>query len=155
MSLFGVFIFMNKSYSKIRHIQESNIRLEERILIERKPSTDEVDDLKNQKNILSLFHLSSDEVREHLTNIPIETRFIRIKNCGFADFTGIDLCGIPNLTFVNLENTESNFDEQGYECAYNFGKGMYDMDYEKPKEKGFSEPTSSTDIYGKYNYSFK
>jgi hypothetical protein len=32
MTFFGVFIIMNKSYSKIRHIQESNNRLEKRLL---------------------------------------------------------------------------------------------------------------------------
>ena len=141
---------MNRSYSKIRHIQESNNRLEKRMLYEKKlVPVDKSDDLLNLKN------LNSDEVRKSLSNIPTTTKFIRIKDCEFVDFTGINLCGV-GLIFVKISNTESNFDEQNYKCAEDLGNQMYDMEVsEKPKKLGFSEPTFSTSIYGKPNYSFK
>jgi len=154
--LFWIFIIMNRSYSKIRHIQESNQNLEKRMLNERNPST-VVHRLTvpDAENMMKLNNLSSDEVRKSLSDIPETMRYIEIMNCEFADFTGINLCELPDLRFVYLKGTESNFNEQGYYCSTDLGGGIYDMEYEKPKETGFSEPSSSTDIYGKYNYSFK
>ena len=69
-----------------------------------------------------------------------------------TDFTGINLCKLPNLIFVNIEGTESNFDEQNYECATKFDDGKYDMKLEKPRKSGFFEPTSSTNMYGNFKY---
>ena len=155
MTFSQVFIVMNKSYSKIRHIQEANSKLEKRVLGERKNSSVEADDLIGVKNVFSLFRLNSAEVKEKLSNIPIDTVIIRLKDCGFADFTGINLCKLPNLFFVNIEGTESNFDEQDYECATKFQDGKYDMKNEKPKKSGFSEPTSSTNMYGNFKYNLK
>jgi hypothetical protein len=104
--------------------------------------------------LLVLQNLNSDEAIERLSNIPTTTKFIIIKDCEFIDFTGINLCGI-GLDFVKINGTESNFDEQNYECVEDIG-GVYDMSVsEKPKKLGFSEPTFSTNIYGKPNYSFK
>jgi len=140
---------MNRSYSKIRHIQESNHRLEKRMLCEEK-----IVPIDGNDRLLVLQNLNSDEAIERLSNIPTTTKFIIIKDCEFIDFTGINLCGI-GLDFVKINGTESNFDEQNYECVEDIG-GVYDMSVsEKPKKLGFSEPTFSTNIYGKPNYSFK
>jgi hypothetical protein len=111
--------------------------------------------ISNDNKLMTLNRVDSQTIRHHLSNISDTIRMIVILDSEFADFSEIDLCGLPNLQFVNLKNTDSNFEEQGYECAKEIVKGLYEMDYEKPKELGFSEPTSSTNSYGKYNYSFK
>jgi hypothetical protein len=51
--------------------------------------------------------------------------FLAILDCESADFSDVDICGLPNLTFINLQGTENNFDEQGYECLENEGNGVY------------------------------
>ena len=35
------------------------------------------------------------------------------------------MCSLPKLTFINLSGTENNFNEQGYECFNDEGKGMF------------------------------
>jgi hypothetical protein len=42
---------------------------------------------------------------------------LSIVDCESADFSDVDICGLPELAFVNLQGTENNFEEQGYECA--------------------------------------
>ncbi len=153
---------MNRSYSKIRHIQESNNNLEKRMLSETKKSTlishnksGENEVMTHNNKMMTIKMSDSKIVRNYLENIPREVRFIVIDECEFADFNGIELCGLPDLMFVRIVHTDSNFEQQSYECAKDLGNGMYDMSYKNRKELGFSEPTSSTDIYGKYNYNFK
>jgi len=149
---------MNKSFSKIRHIQESNERLEKRLLSENKKiklQSIEEQVLSQNNKMMTIKMADSKVVRNHLENIPEEVRFILIEDCEFADFTGIELCGLSDLMFVRIVHTDSNFEQQSYECAKDLGGGLYDMNYEKPKEKGFSKPTASTDMYGDYNFTFK
>jgi hypothetical protein len=43
--------------------------------------------------------------------------FLAIVDCESADFSDVDICDMPQLTYVNLSGTENNFEEQGYECA--------------------------------------
>jgi hypothetical protein len=57
------------------------------------------------QKLLSLLHLF-----DKLT-------FLAIVDCESADFSDVDICGLPELVFVNLTGTENNFEEQGYECA--------------------------------------
>ncbi len=57
------------------------------------------------QKFLSILHL--------LTDI----RFISIMDCESADFSGVDICSLPELAFINLNGTENNFKEQGYECV--------------------------------------
>ena len=57
------------------------------------------------QKFLSILHL--------LTDI----RFISIMDCESADFSGVDICSLPKLAFINLNGTENNFEEQGYECV--------------------------------------
>jgi hypothetical protein len=107
---------MNRSYSKIRHIQEANQRLEKRMLSEQ---DDEV--LR-----IALRNKSSEEVREVLTNIPKSTVLISIIDCEYADFDMVDLCNdYPNLKYVVVKNTDSNFEEQEYQCIEDSNDGMY------------------------------
>jgi hypothetical protein len=42
--------------------------------------------------------------------------FLMIVDCESADFSDVDICDMPKLTYVNLSGTEHNFEEQGYEC---------------------------------------
>jgi len=99
---------MNKSYSKIRHIQESNLKLEKKILIEQDDS---------ESNKLFLKNKSADEVREALMNISNSVILISIIGCEYADFDGVDICDEPNeLNYVFIKDTDNNFEEQRYMC---------------------------------------
>jgi hypothetical protein len=62
---------------------------------------------------------SSEVVQKILSLLPsfTELGFLAFINCESADFSDVDICGLPNLVFVNLSGTENNFDEQGYECV--------------------------------------
>jgi hypothetical protein len=70
---------------------------EHRILMERQSS-------EVVQKLLSLLHLFDKLI------------FLAIVDCESADFSDVDMCSLPNLTFVNLKGTENNFKEQGYEC---------------------------------------
>jgi len=72
----------------------------------------------DNKKIL-LRNQSSKVVQKILSLLPsfTELTFLAIMNCESADFSGVDICGLPELAFVNLNGTENNFEEQGYECA--------------------------------------
>ena len=109
---------MNRSYSKIRHIQEANQRLEKRLMNEQEDdSVDEPHyrfDRESGKILLKGAH--SRQVKKILSNLPTNLRWLAIVDCDFADFDGIDLCSFPDLKNVNLTGTENNLEEQGYEC---------------------------------------
>ena len=62
---------------------------------------------------------SSEVVQKILSLLPsfTELGFLAFLNCESADFSDVDICGLPNLAFINLNGTENNFEEQGYECA--------------------------------------
>ena len=62
---------------------------------------------------------SSEVVQKILSLLPsfTELGFLAFINCESADFSDVDICGLPNLAFINLNGTENNFEEQDYECA--------------------------------------
>jgi hypothetical protein len=72
----------------------------------------------DNKKIL-LRNQSSKVVQKILSLLPSfsELTFLGIMDCESADFSGVDVCGLPELVFVNLIGTENNFEEQGYECT--------------------------------------
>jgi hypothetical protein len=72
----------------------------------------------DNKKIL-LRNQSSRVVQKILSLLPsfTELTFLAIMNCESADFSGVDICGLPELVFVNLKGTKNNFEGQGYECT--------------------------------------
>jgi len=78
---------------------------------------DNVVEPHNQRILLR--NQSSKVVQKILSLLPsfTELTFLSFMNCESADFSDVDICGLPNLAFVNLKGTENNFEEQGYECA--------------------------------------
>ena len=74
---------------------------------------------------LMLQNKSADVVSKYLNDLSDEIRFIAILDCEYADFSGIDVCDIEKLAFVNLIGTDNNFEEQGYECVEQMGEGFY------------------------------
>ena len=148
---------MNRSYSKIRHIQESNVKLEKRMLNENESIKPLMVGFKVDGELMTITNANNETVREYLIKFSNKTRFIHLIDCEFVDFSGIDLCSSPNLIFIHIQGTDSNFKEQGYECAEEIGKNMYDMRFveEPPKKKRFSDPSVSTNMYGDFKYSYK
>jgi hypothetical protein len=57
------------------------------------------------QKLLSILHLFND------------LKLLTILNCEFADFSDVDICGLSELVFININGTENNFKEQDYECA--------------------------------------
>ena len=116
---------MNRSYTKIRHIQESNLRLEKRMLSEQ-------DDIR-----IALRNKSAKEVRDSLTNIPKSTVLLSIIDCEYADFNMVDLCNdYPNIKYVVLKNTDNNFEEQEYQCIEDSDDGRYIIE-DDPKPSSY------------------
>ena len=76
---------------------------------------------------LMLRNKSAEVVSNHLNNLSDSITFIAIINCEYADFSGIDICGIDKLMYINLVGTDNNFEEQGYECAEKDGDGFYSL----------------------------
>jgi hypothetical protein len=79
------------------------------------------------KELIHLDGASSRQVEALLNNLPKEIKFLVIINSEYADFSNIDLCGFPNLLFVNLKGTENNFEEE-VNCDYSMPlPSMYDF----------------------------
>ena len=78
---------------------------------------DNVVEPHNQRILLR--NQSSKVVQKILSLLPsfTEITFLTFMDCESADFSDVDICGLPKLVYVNLKGTENNFEEQGYECV--------------------------------------
>ena len=93
----------------------------------------------NDQSILLQYGNQSDidMVMSLLMDNSENIRFFAIWNCdGFVDFSGIDICELPKITFVSLKETKNNFEEL-FDCYYDMGGGMYDL--EKPEPPYFKD----------------
>ena len=107
---------MNRSYSKIRHIQESNKRLEKRLLSEQEMygiGRDEKGDLNFEfnDNFVLLRDLTQKKVQKYLSKLPETVMYLAIIDCEGADFSNVDICSFNILMNVNLKGTPNNFNE--------------------------------------------
>ena len=85
-------------------------------ILEKHNLLDEVNVKKNRA--LMIDGKSSEVVQKILSLLPSFTEliFLAILNCESADFSDVDICSLPELSFINLQGTENNLEEQGYEC---------------------------------------
>jgi len=107
---------MNRSYSKIRHIQESNQRLEKRLLGEDGiygKGRDESGELNFEFNdkLVLLRDLTQKKVQLYLSKLPETVMYLAIIDCEGADFSDVDICSFNILMNVNLKGTPNNFNE--------------------------------------------
>jgi hypothetical protein len=75
-----------------------------------------------------MFRTQSSEVIQsflHILPLLTDLQLLTIENCESADFSDVDICGLPKLSFINLTGTENNFDEQGFECSDKQEEGFY------------------------------
>ena len=89
------------------------------------------DDDSSFHRYFTLKNKSARVVRNFLNSLStefIETKFITLSNCEYADFSGIDICGLPKLAYIRLPNTKNNFEEQGYECVIDVEEDFYQID---------------------------
>ena len=89
------------------------------------------DDDSSFHRYFTLKNKSARVVRNFLNSLStefIETKFITLSNCEYADFSGIDICGLPKLAYIRLPNTKNNFEEQGYECVIDVEGDFYQID---------------------------
>lgn len=80
---------------------------------------------ENDGQLLMLHQKNENEVRENLTNLNRNIKFIAIIDCEYADFSNVDICSLKNLSAINLKNTPNNYEEQDYECGYEMHDGYY------------------------------
>lgn len=107
---------MNRSYSKIRHIQESNQRLEKRLLGEDKmygKGRDEegVLNFEFSENFVLLKDMTQKKVQQYLSRLHERIMFLAIVDCEGVDFSNVEICSFPILMNVNLKGTPNNFNE--------------------------------------------
>jgi hypothetical protein len=115
---------MNRSYSKIRHIQEVNQRLETRLINEQ--IFDEKEFELNSNFALATGY-NSKYVSRLLNKLPETLSYLALKDCDFADFSEIDLCnGFPDLKIVHLKGTENNLMELFGDCFEEVSPDMYE-----------------------------
>jgi hypothetical protein len=111
---------------KIIRLTESDLsKIVRRVIKEQEENNMGYEEQDTTRRQLMLRNKSANVVNRHLNNLSDEIRFIAIVNCEYADFSGIDICGIRNLMFVNVVGTDNNFDEQGYDCFDQMGEGLY------------------------------
>ena len=80
-----------------------------------------------KSNAVMFRNKSSEVIQSFLHILPLLTdlQLFTIENCESADFSDVDICGLSNLTFINLTGTENNFEEQGYECSDKQAEDFY------------------------------
>ena len=102
------------------------IRLTERDLtrlVKRVINEQQFEEMREEESIM-VSNKSEDEVREILESLPESIKFILIKNSEYADFSNIDVCSLPNLLFINLQNTENNLEDNA-NCKYDVFQSMF------------------------------
>jgi|LakMenEpi03Aug12_release.lakeMendotaPanAssembly.Ray.scaffolds.fasta_scaffold289359_2 hypothetical protein len=103
-----------------RVIKEQRMNVPRRL---KQDSEDGILELNDQTILLD--GASEETVNEVLSNLSGNERFIVIQNSEYADFSGVNICGLPELLFMNLEGTPNNFEEQGYECGEQMKEYLY------------------------------
>lgn len=102
---------------KIIRLTESQLtNLVKKVIKEQAEMEDEENDFERKDFAIMIKNKSANKVRRALENLPQGIMFLAILDCGGADFSGIDLCSFPELKMVNLKDTPSNIDEQGFDC---------------------------------------
>lgn len=102
---------------KIIRLTESQLtNLVKKVIKEQDEMEDEENDFERKDFAVMIREKSANRVRRALKNLPQELMFLAILDCEEADFSGIDLCSFPELKMVNLKDTPSNIDEQGFDC---------------------------------------
>ena len=103
-------------------------RLVKRIIKEQPEDIDSEDySSHSEKTFQKIKNASKREVDRFLENLPENTIFIQASNCEYADFSSIDVCSFPKLTFINLKGTENNLEEQVH-CDYTIPfDGVFDF----------------------------
>jgi len=81
----------------------------------------------SRNNMIMFVNQSSEVIQKLLSILHLltELTFLSIVDCESADFSGIDICSLPKLTYVNLNGTNNNLDKQDYECINSEGNGHY------------------------------
>ena len=66
-------------------------------------------------------------------------KFFHLWFCdGFVDFSGINICELPEIEFVGLKGTKSNFEEL-FDCYDKFGDNFYHIEIPYFKDERISD----------------
>lgn len=102
--------------------------------------TDNVKELMTERSII-IKNKTKDQVRQLLNSLPNGLILLNIINCEYADFSGIDVCGFPELEFVNLTGTDNNFYEHAVNCFNGDDKSLYLRFSDEEKIQSMKGPT--------------
>lgn len=91
---------MNRSYSKIRHIQEANKRLENRLLTEKRLMEYDIDDEAMASSLEQELASISPVIKEYLPNVDLSSAESAVQS-----LNGSEICAIGNdvTSFVNTK----------------------------------------------------
>ena len=120
---------------KVLRLSESElIGLVSRILNEKKGGDARQKHYRyNEENgSILLGYGNQSDIDNILNNLPENLKFLALMYCdGFADFSNINICEFPQITFVNLRGTKNNFEEL-FDCYEKMSDYMYDLAKPKP-----------------------
>lgn len=73
-----------------------------------------------REDVVKFLDKGSDVIKRFLDILPLLTKieFVSIAWCGFADFSGVDVCSLPNLSYIALIDTRNNLEELSSECVF-------------------------------------
>lgn len=112
----------------IRMTESDLVRLVKKIVKEQRTTNrDEFGNLEFEfsDKLVMLRGANQSRVEKILSKLPETIVFLAIVDCEFADFSNVDICSFPNLEYVNLKDTENNF-EENIDCDFNaMNDGLY------------------------------
>lgn len=80
---------------------------------------------ENGESMVLLNGFNSDSVQRVISKLPESIVFLSFVNCESADFSNVNLCDFPQLTFVNLEGTDNNFKKTQGDCFEKMMGGFF------------------------------
>ena len=114
--------------AQIVRLTESDLtRIVKRIIKEQEEGEDNDGVVEYNDRVIMLDGATEQTVSRILRKLPKRLKFLAIKNCEYADFTGVDVCELPNLLFINLQGTDNNLEEV-INCDFsNYGDNLFDL----------------------------
>ena len=115
---------------KVLKLSESElIGLVSKILNEKKGTNSRQKHYRYDEENKSIFLQNGDQsdMDKILSELPEDIKFLAFWECdGFADFSNINICELPEIIFVNLKGTKNNFEEL-FDCYEKMADHLYDL----------------------------
>ena len=99
--------------SKVIRLTESDLlKIIKRVIKEQVYYEDpEVRRERSKSELIDISSVPSLHAKNILRYYKNTVKFLVFNDCGYIDFTDIDICSFPNLLTINFRNTPNNFEE--------------------------------------------